>query len=141
VQTGQAVVLAFVLLVLALALAVPLRTYLTQRADLDAAQAEHEQLSNEISDLLAAKELRNDPAYIALQARERLRMVPPGEIPYQVQLPGEYQPPPPLDQPVEEDDLVWYEGLWRVLQRGPTRAEAPILPGEAQGGSVGLVHE
>ncbi|MBY6538416.1 septum formation initiator family protein [Rhodococcus sp. BP-349] len=111
-STGKAVVLAVVICALALTLAVPLRTYISQRGDAAQVAAERVALEQRVAELQIRKDQTDDPAYITAQARERLGYVMPGETPYQVQLPGararsdvENDPPPPPPGP-------WYSDLW-----------------------------
>ncbi|MGB3771237.1 MAG: septum formation initiator family protein [Rhodococcus sp. (in: high G+C Gram-positive bacteria)] len=111
-STGKAVVLAVVVCALALTLAVPLRTYISQRSDAAEVAAERVVLEERVRELQIRKDQTDDPAYITAQARERLGYVMPGETPYQVQLPGarsrsdiENEPPPPPPGP-------WYSDLW-----------------------------
>ncbi|KIQ19848.1 hypothetical protein ASG56_03280 [Rhodococcus sp. Leaf7] len=111
-STGKAVALAVVICALALTLAVPLRTYISQRGDAVAVADERQVLEERVRDLQIRKAQTDDPAYITAQARERLGYVMPGETPYQVQLPGararsdiENDPPPAPPGP-------WYSDLW-----------------------------
>lgn len=111
-STGKAVILAVVICALALTLAVPLRTYISQRGDAAEVAAQQIELEQRVEELEIRREQTEDPAYITAQARERLGYVMPGEIPYQVQLPGararsdiENDPPPPPPGP-------WYSDLW-----------------------------
>ncbi len=112
VSTGKAVILAVVVCALALTLAYPLRTYVSQRSDAADVAAERVVLEERVRDLQIRKDQSDDPAYITAQARERLGFVMPGETPYQVQLPGARarsdianDPPPPPPGP-------WYSELW-----------------------------
>lgn len=114
-STARAVILAVVVCALALTLAVPLRTYFTQRSDAARVEAERVQLEQELADLHTQRGQQQDPAFIKAEARERLRLVMPGETPYQVQLPGAYEAdqarrnaPPPHEGP-------WYSDLWHTI--------------------------
>lgn len=111
-STGKAVILAVVVCALALTLAYPLRTYVSQRSDAADVAAERVVLEERVEQLQIRKDQTEDPAYITAQARERLGFVMPGETPYQVQLPGARarsdianDPPPPPPGP-------WYSELW-----------------------------
>ena len=78
--TGRATVLCAVLVALALAYTYPVRVYLSQQSDIakmEAAQAEQRKLVGQLSDEAA---LWQDPAYVRIQARQRLYMGPPGEV-------------------------------------------------------------
>lgn len=116
-----------VVLLLALTLAVPLRTYLTQRGEADRVAAEQLELEEELAQLRILEERYGDPAYIEAQARERLRFVMPGETPYQVQLPGDYVEP---EKPEEKNAKLtgpWYRDLWRTISE-PQPLPAPPPP-------------
>jgi cell division protein FtsB len=78
--TGRATVLCAVLVALALAYTYPVRVYLSQQSEIakmEAAQAEQRKLVGQLSDEAA---MWQDPAYVRIQARQRLYMGPPGEV-------------------------------------------------------------
>ena len=113
----RAAMLASVICVLVLSVAVPLRNYLGQRAELAAVYEQQHVLTDKITELERRRVLLADPEYTETQARERLRYVRPGEIPYLVQLPpggtattvvGGIRPPTQL----------WYEQLWKSINSG-----------------------
>jgi cell division protein FtsB len=111
--TRQAAVLAMVVCALALSIAVPLRTYLTQHAEVRQEQDTQSQLVAREQQLERRKAQLSDPAEIEAEARSRLRMVMPGETPYTVQLPGDgqrngQQP----SQSQQSSTQPWYEQLW-----------------------------
>jgi cell division protein FtsB len=115
--TRRAAVLAIVVCALAFTLAVPLRTYLSQRSEI--AQQEHRQaeLRNQVAELQARQAALNDPAQVEAEARTRLRYVMPGETPYLVQLPedtpqGQQQK---AQQQAGPGDAAWYQRLWSTL--------------------------
>src|SRR5437763_197382 len=85
--TRRAAVVAIVVCALAFTIAVPLRTYLSQRSEVRDEQAKQSQLQREVAALQGRKDELNDPAQIEVEARRRLRYVKPGETPYIVQLP------------------------------------------------------
>lgn len=117
-STAKLVVLAAVVIGLALTLAVPIRTYLSQRTEFIAAVSESEQLRQEVDDLRAEQQRTQDESYVRAQARERLGYVTPGETPYQVQLPGAR---PKNDVEVTEPTAQgnWYGELWTQLNDTP----------------------
>ncbi|WP_346764541.1 septum formation initiator family protein [Rhodococcus sp. HNM0569] len=127
-STGRALILAVVVLVLALTLAVPLRTYLTQRSDLERVATERAQLERELDELRKLEEKYTDPAYIDTQARQRLRFVRPGETPYQVQLPGDYREPEPVAAEESRSPGPWYSDLWQSVARPDASTEPPPPP-------------
>lgn len=112
----RAALLAAVICVLILSVAVPLRNYVGQRAELSAVYEQQQILTDKIAELDRRRVLLADPEHIETQARERLRYVRPGEAPYLVQLPpggtvavagGVPSPVPP-----------WYTQLWKSINNG-----------------------
>jgi len=116
-STRRAAVLAIVVCALALTLAVPLRTYLSQRQQLAETVAQREQLRGEVAQLEQHRTELNDPAYVQAQARQRLRYVKPGQTPYQVQLPGAGQPNDQAPQTSASGDGAWYSTLWASVNQ------------------------
>ena len=153
-STGRAVVLGVVVCALALTLAVPLRTYFSQRSELESVMAERAALENDVRTLQTQKSQLDEPSRIAADARERLRFVMPGETPYQVQLPGDYGKTPEQLADDTTPTGPWYSDLWNtaVQPQGsdepaeptsapmpvvqPEPAPAPPVP-EPEGGPVG----
>lgn len=117
-STTKLVVLTAVVIGLALTLAVPIRTYLSQRNDFIAAVSDADRLQHEVDDLRTEQERIRDESYVRAEARERLGYVTPGETPYQVQLPGAR---PKNDVPVPEPTVSenWYGDLWSRLNDVP----------------------
>ncbi len=113
----RAALVAAVMCLLMLSVAVPLRNYVGQRAELAAAREQQQILTDKIAELERRQALLADPEHIETQARERLRYVRPGEAPYVVQLPpgstvaavagaarGPLRP--------------WYDQLWKSINDG-----------------------
>ncbi|MCU1643388.1 MAG: hypothetical protein JWN03_3663 [Nocardia sp.] len=126
-STGRAVLLAAVLCGLALTLAVPLRTFFSQRADAAELASQHEQLQDDVARLRDRRAQQQDPAYIRSEARDRLRLVMPGETPYIVQIPGIDQPAIPTQPAKAREPDPWYTELWRSIS-APQPAAAPADP-------------
>jgi cell division protein FtsB len=112
-STRRAAVAALVVCALAFTLAVPLRTYLAQRAEVSEQEELKQQLTERVAELERKKAELADPAQVEAEARRRLRYVMPGEKPYIVQLPG--------DSATEEArtaaerakaSQAWFEQLW-----------------------------
>ncbi|MGI5951777.1 MAG: FtsB family cell division protein [Brooklawnia sp.] len=83
-MTQRAIILGVVMVVLLVSYATTLRVYFNQQSHLAQARqqiAEHEASITELSDEV---ERWNDPAYVKIQARERLGWVVPGETGYRV---------------------------------------------------------
>lgn len=153
-STGRAVILGVVVCALALTLAVPLRTYFSQRSELESVLAERQALENDVQALQTQKSQLDEPSRIAADARERLRFVMPGETPYQVQLPGDYGKTPEELAADSAPTGPWYTDLWNtaVQPQGsnepaePTSAPMPVVQPEpvpaapapqSEGGPVG----
>ncbi|WP_068279992.1 FtsB family cell division protein [Aldersonia kunmingensis] len=130
-STARAVILAVVVCVLALTLAVPLRTYFTQRSEATSIEAERVQLERDIAELQQKKQQQEDPAYIAAEARERLRLVMPGETPYQVQLPGAYEAAQAERAEPEKKSGTWYSDLWHEVSEPRPVEPTPVAPAPA----------
>ncbi|MEV0076212.1 septum formation initiator family protein [Nocardia neocaledoniensis] len=114
-STGKAVILAAVLCGLALTLAVPTRTYFSQRAEAAALAEQRAELDADLAALRDRRAQQQDPAYIRTEARDRLRLVMPGETPYIVQIPGIEAPAPPPMSTREAAPDPWYTDLWRSI--------------------------
>jgi len=115
--TRRAAVLAIVICALALTLAVPLRTYLSQRAEIKVQEQRHEQLQQEVAALQSRKNALSDPAQVEAEARKRLRYVMPGETPYLIQLPEDTPEGQRAAgrQQAGPGDAAWYQQLWTSL--------------------------
>ncbi|WP_253856206.1 FtsB family cell division protein [Prauserella alba] len=118
--TRRAAVVAIVVCALAFTIAVPLRTYLSQRAEVAEQEARQEQLQQQVERLEQRKAELSDPAQVEAEARRRLRYVMPGETPYIVQLPEDAAAEP---EPARGDDSparhgAWYEQLWDGVTEG-----------------------
>lgn len=116
--TRRAAVLAVVLCALALALAVPLRTYVAQRQEMANTATTQAQLTAEVARLQAQKDQLADPGYVESQARGRLGFVRPGETPYRVQLPGSVAQPTAPQAKAPASDAPWYSSMWRTVAGG-----------------------
>ncbi|MET8870893.1 septum formation initiator family protein [Nocardia sp. NPDC004604] len=123
-STGKAVILAIVVCALALTLAVPLRTYFTQRAEAAHLAQERIELEADLAKLRDRRAQQQDPAYVRSEARDRLRLVMPGETPYIVQVPGIEAPAPPAAPTQSKAPEPWYTELWRSISQ-PQQAPAP----------------
>jgi cell division protein FtsB len=77
-------ILAVIVGVLFVVIFSPLRMYLAQRQELEAARAQATQARTVTEELDAELVRWNDPAYVQAQARERLGFVMPGDIAFKV---------------------------------------------------------
>lgn len=117
--TGRATVLCVILAALALGYAYPVRVYLSQQAEIARMEAGQAEQRERIDDLSAQVVKWQDDAYVVSQARSRLYMVYPGEIPLVVlwdeadsardaaaaPVTGQTSPPGP-----------WYGKLWSSIE-------------------------
>ncbi|HEX6077134.1 MAG TPA: septum formation initiator family protein [Micromonosporaceae bacterium] len=82
--TGRAAILALVLSALVLAYAYPVRTYLTQRAQIERLTESQRDQVKRIEALEEELDKWQDPEYVRAQARSRLYYIRPDEVPYVV---------------------------------------------------------
>jgi cell division protein FtsB len=114
--TRRAAVLAIVVCALALSVAVPLRTYLSQRDEVEIQERRAANLREQVESLEERKAQLEDPAQVEAEARRRLRYVMPGETPYMVELPNEgrgQRGEGGRDRPVHDES--WYLELWSAV--------------------------
>ncbi|WP_227979890.1 FtsB family cell division protein [Nocardia spumae] len=126
-STGRAVILAAVLCALALTLAVPMRTYFSQRAESAQLASQRRDLEGDLTRLRDRRAQQQDPAYIRSEARDRLRLVMPGDTAYIVQVPGIEQPAVPVPTTQARRPDPWYTQLWRSMS-DPQPHPAPPAP-------------
>ena len=102
------------MLLLALTLAGPVRSYVAGRQELAELAADSQALSLRAQQLQTELDRQSDPAYVAQQARERLNYVLPGDR-LVVIADGEVgEDEQPTQTPGAADDAEqppWYEGL------------------------------
>jgi cell division protein FtsB len=115
-STRRAALLALVVCALALSVAVPLHTYLSQKDDLRAQLQQQQALRAQESELEKREQQLSDPAQVEAEARTRLHFVMPGETPYDVQLPGG-SPAPGQGHTAQRPGSTtnWYEALWNSI--------------------------
>ncbi|MGC5037335.1 MULTISPECIES: FtsB family cell division protein [unclassified Streptomyces] len=77
--TGRAALLALVMCSLIVALAYPMRQYVSQRAEIDDLRREQQQARERVERLRDLKARWQDDAYAEQQIRQRLHYVMPGE--------------------------------------------------------------
>ena len=114
--------LALVFFAVAFAVAVPLRNYLSQRAELAATVNQEQELRAQLAGLQAQKQALSDPAFIMSQAMRRLQYVKPGSTVYVVSAPP-LAAAKPAGAAVPEVTTPWYSQLWNTLAD-------PVAPGE-----------
>ncbi len=124
--SGRTLVLVGSLVAVAVMLALPVRSWLAQKAQLAELEGQIQAAQLRVADLDQQRERWQDPVYVAEQARLRLNLVQPGEMGLIVLDPHRE---PDVAQPDDGATETWYERLWESAQR-PARQEAPG-PGES----------
>lgn len=117
----HAVLLALVVSVVALTLAMPMRTYFGQRSEFSSLAASNQQLEHQVADYQRKVNEQNDPAYIEAKARQRLQFVRPGETPLVMIYPGDKQREDAQKRAEEHANTPWYVNLWQSVATPPTR--------------------
>jgi cell division protein FtsB len=108
--TGRAAILVLVLAALVVTLAIPLRAWLSQQAEIAALEADVAQARERVAGLQAELQDWEDPAFVIAQARSRLHFVFPGEVGYVVL--GEDDRPIVPEEQRAADEAPWYSRLW-----------------------------
>lgn len=132
-STGQTILIGVLLPFLVLTLAMPLRTFAQQRADLAETRENIVLMEQRVAELEAQKEKYSDPAYIEEQARIRLGLVKPGETPYRLMDPalGE-QLVTNSDNEKHQPAGTWHSMLWQSISELPKVTEETSNPGRDQ---------
>lgn len=103
-----------------LSLTVPLRQFFAQRERLLEVQSAQQAQEQRVAELEAQKQRLEDPAYIERLARERLRYVRPGEVPFIVLTPpaaaGSRAPDAPDGLGESAPERAWYAALWSSVE-------------------------
>ena len=120
--TGRAVVLALVVATLLVTLAVPVRGWFAQRAEIAGLRADVDSARERVAALQIEQERWDDPAFVAAEARRRLHFVLRGEVGF-VTLGSESS----LTATEAEQGPVtpWYSSLWDALQEADAHASQP----------------
>ena len=121
--TPRAAVLALVALGLVASAALPLREYLSQRAEIAELEQSQAQTRERIAALEAEKARMQDPAYIAAEARRRLHFVLPGETAYVVLAPDPAEVAE-AEQP-KGAEAPWYSQIWSSVEQADRPAPLP----------------
>ena len=128
--TGRALILAVVAVTLFFSLAVPVRQWFAQRAEIAQLRADVASARDRVAELQLAKLRWDDPAFVAAEARRRLHFVLPGEVGYVA-----------LGTEKTEEEIAaeaggeqpWYSTLWGAVRSAD---EGRGAAGPAQGGSA-----
>ena len=125
--TGRALILALVAVTLFLSLAVPVRQWFAQRAEIAQLRADVEAARDRVAALQLEKLRWDDPAFVAAEARRRLHFVLPGEVGY-VALGTEK-----TEEEIAAEtagDQPWFSTLWGAVRAAD---EGGITPDPAEG--------
>jgi hypothetical protein len=125
-------VLALVAATLLVTLAVPVRSWFAQRAEIAGLRSDVEAARERVAALEVQKERWDDPAFVAAEARRRLHFVLPGEVGFvtlgtEESLTGQ--------QGVVAPDQPWYTTLYGALQEADsveTTADEPAADDRAR---------
>lgn len=120
--TGRAGILALALCAVMVTIAYPLQQYLAQRSQIAALNARNAATARQVAQLQAELAKWSDPAYVAIQARERLHYVKPGEIGFIV--PNPATDSEPLGMPTPTSTQPWYDRLWSTV-KSPSATPSP----------------
>ncbi|MEV6959238.1 septum formation initiator family protein [Streptomyces sp. NPDC051207] len=112
--TGRAALLALVVCSLVVALAYPMRQYVSQRAEIADLERQKRQAKERVERLRDLKARWQDDAYAEQQIRQRLHYVMPGETGYIVVDPGAGRQSR-ADQ--GRADRPWYSNIWDGVDR------------------------
>ncbi|MFJ9040494.1 septum formation initiator family protein [Streptomyces sp. NPDC102406] len=107
--TGRAALLALVVCTLVVALAYPIRQYVSQRGEIADLQRQQQKARERVDRLRDEKARWQDDAYAEQQIRERLHMVMPGETGYVVPDPRSTESGRTEQG---EADRPWYSNVW-----------------------------
>ena len=119
--TGRAALLALVVCSLIVALAYPMRQYVSQRSEIADQRRQAQETRERVEELREEKARWRDPAYVEQQARKHLHYLRPGEVGYT--LPdGRDDSRRPTNRAAS--DRAWYENLWD----GVDSADRPQTP-------------
>lgn len=122
--TGRAAVLALVVCSLTVALAYPMRQYVSQRTEIAEQQRQAEHARRQVERLREERARWQDPAYVEQQARRHLHFVRPGETGYTMP-DGTGVARDPADHRPER---AWYENMWDGVDEAD-RQDAAARPG------------
>ena len=112
--TGRAALLALVLCSLIVALAYPMRQYVSQRSQIADLERQQEQARKRVEQLRDLKARWQDDAYAKQQIRRRLHYVMPGETGYIV-----IDPEAPQQSGTDRTTAArpWYTNLWDGIDK------------------------
>ncbi len=107
-------ILALISAALLFTLAVPVRSWFAQRAQIAGLRADVDAAQERVTELQIEKQRWADPAFVAAEARRRLHFVLPGEVGYVTLGSGSAAAAAAADDGVQPP---WYTALWGSLQQ------------------------
>jgi cell division protein FtsB len=130
--TTRAALLGLVLCGLVVSAALPLREYLSQRAEIGRLEQQQALQRERVEALEAAKRQLEDPAFVTAEARRRLHFVKPGETAYVLLTPRPGEAPlgataESVDEPAGPEG-PWYSQLWSSVEVADRAQPAPSGP-------------
>lgn len=114
--THRAAVLGLVVTTLVLSGALPLREYLEQRGAITQLEQDSAAARERVAGLELAKDMLDDPAHIAAEARRRLHMARPGEIGYVLITPDAVPEAAPEAVAGASPDQPWWSQVWGSVE-------------------------
>jgi cell division protein FtsB len=121
--SGRTAALVLVAAVLVAMLALPVRAWFLQQAQIADARGALSSLEEQIGDLEEQQRQWKDPAFLEEQARLRLNYVSPGEAGIVVLRPAE-------SQESAQESATWFDSLWQTVDsaagRGTTTLGDPV---------------
>ncbi|MEZ0490962.1 septum formation initiator family protein [Kineococcus sp. TBRC 1896] len=123
----RVLVLSAVVLLLAVFLLPSLQKWLEQRSEIGRLNARITQQQQDLAAARGEQARWDDDTFVVIQARERLRYVMPGEVPYVVDGPSDADrvSPQQAATTVPEPSAAWYENVWESLRLAGNPADAP----------------
>jgi hypothetical protein len=121
--------------VLAFTLAVPVKSWLAQRAEIAGLEADVAATQQRVADLTIQQQRWQDPAFIAAEARRRLQFVLPGEIGYTTL--GADGRPAAESLAEAAAHRTWVDKMWSTLQEADDGAPEPGTTSAVTPGATG----
>ncbi|MEU6660726.1 septum formation initiator family protein [Streptomyces sp. NPDC046821] len=112
--TGRAALLALVLCTLIVALAYPIRQYVSQRGEIDDLKRQQQAAEARVNRLRDEKARWQDDSYAEQRIRERLHLVMPGETGYIMRDPAAAQR---MRSDEGASDRPWYSNVWEGVDK------------------------
>lgn len=123
--TPRAAILAATVALVVASVALPLRDLVAQRNRINALRDRESVATSELKAMNAQIARWNDPSFVAVQARERLHFVLPGEVGYVV-LEADNAPVLYKGVVAKQRSQSWYAAMWGGIKAaGQTAAPAP----------------